>query len=72
MSRGSITLQMTNSYGSLLTEKFQIEKVARLNSKVMLTTGSGPTGFAAVTALESECKFNTGYSVGKMLTLLFE
>jgi hypothetical protein len=31
-----------------------------------------PTGFAAVTALESGCKFNAGYYVTKVLTPLSE
>jgi hypothetical protein len=38
----------------------------------MLNIVWSPTEFAVVTALESGCKFNAGYYVSKMLTLLSE
>jgi hypothetical protein len=38
----------------------------------MLTIVWDPTEFAVVTALESGCKFNAGYSVSKVLTPLSE
>jgi hypothetical protein len=38
----------------------------------MLAIVCGPTGFAVVIALESGCRFNSGYYVSKMLTLLSE
>jgi histone-lysine N-methyltransferase SETMAR len=40
--------------------------------KVMLTIVWDPTEFAVVTALESGCKFNTGYYVSEVLTPLSE
>jgi hypothetical protein len=40
--------------------------------KVMLTIVWHPTEFAVVTALDSECKFNTGYYVSEVLTPLSE
>jgi hypothetical protein len=38
----------------------------------MVTILCGPTGFAVVTAIETACKFNAGYYVSKVLTLLSE
>jgi hypothetical protein len=40
--------------------------------KVMLTTVWDPTEFAVVTALDSGCKFNAGYSLSEVLTPLSE
>jgi hypothetical protein len=38
----------------------------------MLTIVWDPTEFAVMTALESGCKFNTGYHANKVLTPLAE
>jgi histone-lysine N-methyltransferase SETMAR len=43
-----------------------------VSKKVMLTIVWDPTEFAAVTALDSGCKFNAGYYVSKVLTPLSE
>jgi hypothetical protein len=40
--------------------------------KVMVTIAYRPMGFAVVTTMESGCKFNAGYYLSKMLTLLSE
>jgi histone-lysine N-methyltransferase SETMAR len=48
------------------------ERITIESEKAMLPIVWGPTGFAAVTALESGCKFNAGYNVSKVLISLFE
>jgi hypothetical protein len=72
MSHGSNSLQIMNLYGSLLMEKFRIGKVSQFGQKVIVIIVWGPTGFAVVAALDSQCKFNTGYSVSKVPTSLSE
>jgi hypothetical protein len=72
MSHGSITLQIMNSYDSLLMAKFRIGNVSQFSPKSDAHYRVDPTGFAVVTSLESGCKFKSGYHVSKVLTPLCE
>jgi hypothetical protein len=49
-----------------------LERVTVQSTKVMLPIMWDPNAFAVVTAIESECKFNAGYCVSKILTPLPE
>jgi hypothetical protein len=60
MSHGSITLQIMDLYSCLLMEKFRIGNLSQFSWQSAAHYHVESDRFAAVTALESGCKFNVG------------